>query len=146
MSKHVEGASEEGAKVRTDFPFSRKRLLSVMAMTAGFGFVGGGWMKQTRPEAAGTKAAEDTHRMEEAMLEASQREMGGQLPLIYGWSLAEVEKHHGAASDAGQGTGWVVWPTFRAHFANGIVDEVKGSHVQERAGNESRQKGENRNP
>jgi hypothetical protein len=49
-------------------------------------------------------------------------------PIIYGWSMSEVESRHGPAQDKDKATGWAVWPAFRARFEGGAVVEVAVSN------------------
>jgi len=46
-------------------------------------------------------------------------------PILDGWTLAEVEGRHGAPITRDARTAWAEWPSFRAHFTNGVVDEVQ---------------------
>jgi len=47
------------------------------------------------------------------------------LPILDGWSYTEVVSTHGAPAMRDKTTAWAEWPSFRAHFTNGAVDQVQ---------------------
>lgn len=47
-----------------------------------------------------------------------------ELPAIRAWSYAEVVKAHGEPEAKDRATGWATWPTFKARFASGQVEEI----------------------
>lgn len=47
-----------------------------------------------------------------------------ELPAISAWSFAEVVKAHGEPEAKDRATGWATWPTFKARFTSGKVEEI----------------------
>lgn len=47
-----------------------------------------------------------------------------ELPAISAWSYAEVVKAHGEPEAKDRATGWATWPTFKARFTSGKVEEI----------------------
>lgn len=47
------------------------------------------------------------------------------LPDVIGRSMSEMRFFHDAPLSLDKSTAWAEWPSFRAHFTNGVVDEVQ---------------------